>query len=109
MSGKDRFDLGGAVQQDAKKVRQLKGGVDRPSMPRLIEGMAWALAILAMMTMIAVMPWVGQDKLIPGAMWLGYSLFAIAGFCLIAGVMRFIRTQGAAIDREMDDRLNVGR
>lgn len=103
-------DISRYIQSDAKKIRSLEGGVKRPSPPKLIEGVLWGLAILSVVAMLAVMPWVGDGKPIPGTVWLGYSLLGILIFGGLAVLLHVVFSPvGEEYGRRMDNRFQEGR
>lgn len=103
----DGPDIDRAVQRDLRKVKQLRGGPSRPSIPAVIEGVCWGLTALSILGMLVVMPFVGAEKAISGSVWLGYSGVSIAVFGGLALVMR-AASMGLAeqVDRSMDQRFN---
>jgi len=58
----------------------------------VLEGLCWSGALLSVIGMLAVMPWVGSDKAIPGSAWLGLSLGAIVVFSGLGFAVRHLRS-----------------
>jgi hypothetical protein len=76
---------------------------------QLLENICWILALCSVVSMVVMLPWVGNDALIPGTVWLGVPLtiaivFGIGGFAI-----RLARTGFKDGDSKMSSKFERGR
>ncbi len=99
----DFDDMDQMVQQDTKKaqraIRNYRQTGSLYSSPwQIVEGILWSLTGLAVILMLAVMPWVGDGGLITGRTWLLGSLGAILVFGTPAFTIRwYIESEKAGL------------
>lgn len=109
MSGRD-FDVNQQLKSDAEMVRRLnKQGISDISPGAIIEYTLWTFSVLSVAGMMVALPWVGQDNLIPGTVWLGYSLACILLFGGLALLIRWVRQTSDDLDRGMNRRFDSTR
>lgn len=102
-------DVNRELKKDIQTIQQARNR-DSVSIPSAIEYSLWSLTALSAIGMIVVMPWVGEDKLIPGQMWMGYSLLAILLFAALAVLMRMtFGPVGRDVDASIRRRTEGGR
>lgn len=101
-------DFGRELESDVQTFRRLQAR--DVSVPEAFEYTFWFLALLSVIGMVAVLPWVGESKPIPGLMWLGYSLVGILLFSSLAVIMRVVFSRfGRAADETVRSRVGGGR
>lgn len=83
-------DMDRMLQNDVQKFKDIQNGTDDFSIPKVLESVLWGLSFISVVTMMAVMPWVGPNKPIPGILWLGYSLLGICLFGAGALIVRIV-------------------
>lgn len=97
------------VQKAVRNYRQGGGIKDSIHPPKVLEQICWTLGLLTILGMVAVLPWVGVDKVIPGTAWLGISLtlailFGVGGFTI-----RMARAGFQDADRQVSQKFERGR
>jgi vacuolar-type H+-ATPase subunit I/STV1 len=106
-------DANKLVENDAKKARKAvsnyRSGNWKPSAARLLEQTMWLGCIASVLFIVAALPWVGPDKLIPGTMWMGLGSLGIVGFGACAYMVRLVSISFNDADRKMSQKFERGR
>lgn len=78
------------LDRDKQKVKRAvkRGGVKRPSMATVIEGVMWTVTAATGVAMVGIMPWIGPEGILTGEQWLGIFLPLIG---LVGGGALFVR------------------
>jgi hypothetical protein len=98
------------VQNDVQKAKDAyqsyKQGSLFGDMGRIFEQLMWAIALLFLVGMIASLPFVGSEKLIPGRIWIGVGSTGIVLFGFLAVLIRFINHSFSDVDSRMAQKFN---
>lgn len=106
-------DMDDLVQSDANKAqnawKQYKRGNWKPNFPKLLESVMWSLCILSVVFIVGALPFVGEEKAIPGEVWMGLGTLGIVGFGLCAMLIRLISRSFGDADKTMSQAFERGR
>lgn len=108
-------DVEDLKERDAKKAREAyqnwRSDGSNWSAGAAVEGVLWTFTALAIIGMVASMPWVGDAKPIAGTTWIGLSAGGITLFAGGAMVTRYIREDidTAAVDKKVESRFTGRR
>lgn len=106
---RDDFRLDRAVQNDVETLQSVGTGSNGLTIAAVLEGVCWSIVVLFAILMLAAMPFVGVDKLIPGQVWLGYSIAGILIFGIFGYLVRIARQHGEEVDRQVSRKFHSGR
>lgn len=103
-------DADDLVQQDAEKaknaIQSYRNGGFSPDPGKLLEQAMFALAILCIVFMIVALPWVGDDSLIPGHIWIGSSVGGILLFGFLGWLVRIINQSFSEVDKRATEKFS---
>lgn len=84
-------DLDDMVQQDANTIRRATtGGLSRPGVGTLIYKGLLSLGALSVLFMLVLLPFAGDQKLVPGSVWVGGGIVFIVLFFGLGLLMKVV-------------------
>lgn len=93
----DDFDVDDALRDDMQKGQQMAQRFDRekgfqwPPLSEIAIQGAFTLGIIALMLFLAMLPFVGESKMIPAEVWIGGGTVFLALFFMIGMGMRVLQ------------------
>lgn len=105
------MDADDLVQKDAEKARNAykkyqQGGSLTPGAEVLLEQIMFSMALLSLIGMIVLLPWVGSDRLIPGEIWIGAGTGGILLFGFLGWLVRVVRNSFGEVDKTVTQKFS---